>query len=109
MSLNTLLIPIALFLVIGNSPVGSAPANPRPGKLKLTILESDSGQPTPARVELQDSKGQGYVAEDAAWYEILNTGFRITPTAGTDYPCVGASIPGRERFYTKVEGQLVTN
>ena len=33
-----------------------------------------------------------------AWYEILNTGFRITPTAGTDYPCVGASIPGRERF-----------
>ena len=39
-----------------------------------------------------------------AWYEILNTGFRITPTAGTDYPCAGASIPGRERFYTKVEG-----
>ena len=39
-----------------------------------------------------------------AWYEILNTGFRITPTAGTDYPCVGASIPGRERFYTRVEG-----
>ena len=65
MSLNTLLVPIALFLVIGNSPVGSAPGNPRPGKLKLTILDSDSGQPTPARVELQDSKGQGYVAEDA--------------------------------------------
>ena len=41
-----------------------------------------------------------------AWYEILNTGFRITPTAGTDYPCAGASIPGRERFYTKVEGPL---
>ncbi len=41
-----------------------------------------------------------------AWYDILNTGFRITPTAGTDYPCVGATIPGRERFYTKVEGPL---
>ena len=41
-----------------------------------------------------------------AWYAILNTGFRITPTAGTDYPCVGATIPGRERFYTKVEGPL---
>ena len=62
---TSVLIPIALFLVIGNSPVQSAPGNPQPGKLKLTILESDSGQPTPARVELQDSKGQGYVAEDA--------------------------------------------
>ena len=39
-----------------------------------------------------------------SWYDILNTGFRLTPTAGTDYPCGGASIPGRERFYTKVEG-----
>ncbi len=38
------------------------------------------------------------------WYEILNTGFRMTPTAGTDYPCAKATIPGRERFYTKVEG-----
>ena len=38
------------------------------------------------------------------WYDILNTGFRMTPTAGTDYPCAGASIPGRERFYTRVEG-----
>ena len=28
----------------------------------------------------------------------------MTPTAGTDYPCAGATIPGRERFYTKVEG-----
>ena len=38
------------------------------------------------------------------WYDILNTGFRMTPTAGTDYPCARATIPGRERFYTKVEG-----
>ena len=63
--MTTVLIPIALLLIIGNSPVGAAPGNPQPGKLKLTILESGTGQPTPARVELQDSKGHGYVAEDA--------------------------------------------
>ena len=40
------------------------------------------------------------------WYDILNLGFRMTPTAGTDFPCAGASVPGRERFYTKVEGPL---
>lgn len=39
------------------------------------------------------------------WYDILNLGFRMTPTAGTDYPCL-AGIPGRERFYTKVESPL---
>lgn len=39
------------------------------------------------------------------YYDILNTGFRLTPTAGTDYPCL-ASFPGRERFYTKVDGSL---
>jgi hypothetical protein len=37
------------------------------------------------------------------WYKILNTGFRLTPTAGTDYPW-GWSYPGRERFYTRVRG-----
>jgi len=36
------------------------------------------------------------------WYDVLNTGYRLAPTAGTDYPCV-PSIPGRERFYTQVE------
>ena len=36
------------------------------------------------------------------WYKILNTGFRLTPTAGTDYPW-GYSHPGRERFYTRVD------
>jgi len=38
-----------------------------------------------------------------AWYRALNCGFRVTPTAGTDYP-LGRSLPGRERFYTRVEG-----
>jgi len=32
---------------------------------------------------------------NAAWYEILNTGYRLTPVAGTDYPCK-ASYPGRD-------------
>lgn len=47
---------------------------------------------------LQFEKGEYDV-----WYKILNTGFRLTPTAGTDYPW-GWSHPGRERFYTRVRG-----
>lgn len=39
------------------------------------------------------------------WYEAMNLGFRIGPTAGTDYPCL-PSLPGRERFYAKLEGPL---
>ncbi len=39
------------------------------------------------------------------WYELLNLGVRIAPTAGTDFPCI-PSVPGRERFYTRVETQL---
>jgi len=45
---------------------------------------------------------QGY----DVWYDLLALGYRITPTAGTDYPCGGQMIPGHERFYTKVEGPL---
>lgn len=38
------------------------------------------------------------------WYELLNLGLRLTPTAGTDFPCGPSwSIPGRERFYTRLE------
>jgi hypothetical protein len=37
------------------------------------------------------------------WYEMLNLGTRIAPSAGTDFPCI-PSVPGRERFYTRVEG-----
>ncbi len=39
------------------------------------------------------------------WYEALDLGIRISPTAGTDYPCL-PSLPGRERFYTQVDGPL---
>lgn len=41
-----------------------------------------------------------------AWYELLTLGFRVTPTAGTDFPCGDQTIPGHERFYTKVDGAL---
>jgi hypothetical protein len=40
------------------------------------------------------------------WYDLLALGFRITATAGSDYPCGGQSLPGHERFYTSVEGPL---
>jgi hypothetical protein len=40
------------------------------------------------------------------WYDLLALGFRMTATAGSDYPCGGQSLPGHERFYAKVEGPL---
>ncbi len=40
------------------------------------------------------------------WYEILNLGFKVAPTAGSDFPCAEQTLPGHERFYTKVEGEL---
>ena len=39
------------------------------------------------------------------WYQLLNLGFPIAATAGTDFPCL-INMPGRERFYAKIEGQL---
>jgi hypothetical protein len=40
-----------------------------------------------------------------SWYDALNVGERVVPTAGTDYPCL-ADLPGRERFYAKIDGPL---
>ncbi len=51
-------------------------------------------------VEVLQFNRSGY----EAWYELLALGFRVTPTAGTDYPCADQNLPGHERFYTKVEG-----
>ncbi len=53
-------------------------------------------------VEVLQFNRSGY----ETWYDILNLGFRVTPTAGTDYPCGGQTIPGHERFYTQVQGPL---
>ncbi len=36
------------------------------------------------------------------WYELLDMGFRIAPSAGTDFPCI-PSLPGRERVYVGAE------
>ncbi len=39
------------------------------------------------------------------WYDLLHLGLRIAPTAGTDFPCgPGAGLPGRERFYVRLDG-----
>jgi hypothetical protein len=40
------------------------------------------------------------------WYQLLNLGFRIAPSAGTDFPCGPPSLPGRERFYARIEGEV---
>ena len=40
------------------------------------------------------------------WYDALNLGFRIAPVAGTDYMKPGGTLPGRDRFYTRVDGPL---
>jgi hypothetical protein len=37
------------------------------------------------------------------WYELLDLGVRLTPTAGTDFPCgTDWGVPGRERFCTRL-------
>ncbi len=40
------------------------------------------------------------------WYQLLNLGFRIAPSAGTDFPCGPPSLPGRERFYAQITGEV---
>jgi hypothetical protein len=44
-------------------------------------------------------------ADYSVWYDALNLGARVAPVGGTDYPA-GPYLPGRERFYTHVEGKL---
>ena len=49
---------------------------------------------------------QSDLASYDALYDILGLGIRMTPTAGTDYPCALTNLPGRDRFYTRVDGPL---
>ena len=43
----------------------SGPAADAPGVLKLSVVDEDSRQPTPARVEVLDKDGRAFIAEDA--------------------------------------------
>ena len=36
------------------------------------------------------------------WYELLDLGSPVAPTAGTDFPCGPWSVPGAERFYARL-------
>lgn len=38
------------------------------------------------------------------WYDFLNLGYRILPSAGADYPYFGPTLPGVERTYVQLEG-----
>jgi hypothetical protein len=45
-------------------------------------------------------------AEYRTWYDLLNLGLRVIPTAGSDFPCQRGTIPGRERLFARVDGPL---
>jgi len=49
---------------------------------------------------------QADLANHDVLHELLGLGIRMVPTAGTDYPCAFASLPGRDRFYTQLDGPL---
>ena len=55
--------PTLVFLLLASMTAGAGAA--APGTLQLTLVDEASGRPTPARVELLDAQGQGYVAQDA--------------------------------------------
>ena len=38
------------------------------------------------------------------WYPFLNLGFKVNPSAGSDFPYFGPSLPGVERYYVKLDG-----
>jgi hypothetical protein len=38
------------------------------------------------------------------WYPFLNLGFKINPSAGSDFPYFGPSLPGVERYYVQLDG-----
>ena len=59
-------------------------------------------------IEILQVHGGFYNVWYQIWYDILNTGFRITPIAGSDYSWGQRekNYPGRERFYTHVEGRF---
>ena len=63
------------------------------------------------KVDSIDVMGSNHVATMPLWYGLLNCGFHIPASAGTD--CflnrVRSSLPGQDRVYVYVEGSLLTN
>jgi hypothetical protein len=47
------------------------------------------------------------VVGQSTWFDFLNLGFKLTPSAGTDYPW--GNLPGAVRNYVKLRGQLTTS
>jgi hypothetical protein len=58
------------------------------------------------KVDTIDVMGSNYTATVPLWYALLNCGFRLPPSAGTD--CflnrIPSRLPGGARVYVKVEG-----
>ncbi len=69
------------------------------GAEKALALWADSGL-----IDFLEVENFGFAIYDR-WYESLNLGLRLTPTAGSDYPCV-PNLPGRDRFYARVDGEF---
>jgi hypothetical protein len=46
------------------------------------------------------------VANYASLYDLWSLGFRVSPYAGTDYPCPPSGAPGSQRLYANVQGAL---
>jgi hypothetical protein len=46
------------------------------------------------------------VGDYQIYYDILNSGFRLAPVAGSDYPCRKGMVPGWERTYSRIQGPL---
>ena len=40
------------------------------------------------------------------WYPFLNLGFKVNPSAGSDFPYFGPSLPGVERYYVELDGSF---
>ena len=59
-------------------------------------------------VDSIDVMGSNYLANMSLWYRLLNCGFRVPASAGTD--CflnqIKSRLPGQERVYVKIDGEF---
>ena len=63
------------------------------------------GKPVPA-VDFISTMNTDRVAEWNMWYHVLNSGFRVTASGETDFPCITGERVGIGRVYAKVDGTL---